>query len=822
MINIQKKMKNLFYILAGFLLVFSSCDYNDENFEGLDDMTEPTNVKTIELTLSDEDYSSISKNSTNKSLAETAGLSSELSALKTSKAFTSSLTGADYIPSFLDDVYYTADEGYAIKVTYNYIDDAPEYLNDITGAEIYTATNDDYTLAWGESGNAYLTPSYPIENYANTILSQAYGSAEEGEVKVLSYNFYEGGDIAVRSSLDEDFESLSSDEAVELTGWTNYAESGDVVWQTKSYSNNLFPQCSAYGASGDVVSWLISPSVSLSGVENPMLTFDVKFGFYAGECLHVMISDDYNGVDPTSATWTDITSSFAFYHASSGYTSMYCPGIADLSKYSENPIYIAFKYVGNSSSVTTTVQIDNVQLNSELSVVENEAYTDDFSAGIDSWINVAVQGTKTWAAGSYGGTSYAKISAYNTTEEQEAWLVSPTISVPSGNAPQLNFQVAVGYFNASCLSVLVSTDFVDDVSTATWTDISNSLDLPQEGPSSSYSDFVSSGAYSLNDYLGQDVVVAFKYSGNGTDSRTTTYEVSDLKVVTYTKNSAASLKSLSTKSSTFYTTYYVPYEFNGSKWVQYEGVIMPNSGDYESMGFGYFSSSVSVDDYLKTFLEQKYPYAQEEDVIAVGYLSGSTSNIGAKEFIYASGEWMSSVDAVEVTEQFVKSTNGFVWDPSVVINLLPVKNSEPATTFYQAATDWVWENVDQAELSITNKGDGYVTSYGNNEYYTGCSAYYNNIDMRPAKALEQYSAGFEGLTDDEIVDLMTERLKVVMGKVLSVQYPDAEPIPGVDYTYTVNVGIYSGSSITDVTHSLVYKVVGVGEFEYVSGPTVIE
>ncbi len=61
-----------------------------------------------------------------------------------------------------------------------------------------------------------------------------------------------------------------------------------------------------------------------------------------------------------------------------------------------------------------------------------------------------------------------------------------------------------------------------------------------------------------------------------------------------------------------------------------------------------------------------------------------------------------------------------------------------------------------------------------------------------------------------------------MGEVLAVQYPDVEPISGVDYTYTVNVGIYTGSSITDVTHSLVYKVSGVGEFEYVSGPTAIE
>ncbi|MCA1745203.1 MAG: hypothetical protein LC643_05775 [Bacteroidales bacterium] len=90
--------------------------------------------------------------------------------------------------------------------------------------------------------------------------------------------------------------------------------------------------------------------------------------------------------------------------------------------------------------------------------------------------------------------------------------------------------------------------------------------------------------------------------------------------------------------------------------------------------------------------------------------------------------------------------------------------------------------------------------------------------MRPAKAREQNAAAYGDLSDEEVTALMMERLAVVMGEVLSQLHGDAVPIEGVDITYTVNVGIFIDMTITDVTHSIVYKVVGPGEFELVSGP----
>ncbi len=58
--------RNLLMPVAVSLILLSGCKYNDDNFEGLDDMTQPTNLMKIEYTLTDADYATISSNSTNK------------------------------------------------------------------------------------------------------------------------------------------------------------------------------------------------------------------------------------------------------------------------------------------------------------------------------------------------------------------------------------------------------------------------------------------------------------------------------------------------------------------------------------------------------------------------------------------------------------------------------------------------------------------------------------------------------------------------------------------------------------------------------------
>ena len=53
--------------------------------------------------------------------------------------------------------------------------------------------------------------------------------------------------------------------------------------------------------------WLISPSINLDAVlQMKLLTFDSKTGYNNGAALSVWVSSDYDGIDPTKATWLKV------------------------------------------------------------------------------------------------------------------------------------------------------------------------------------------------------------------------------------------------------------------------------------------------------------------------------------------------------------------------------------------------------------------------------------------------------------------------------------------------------------------------------------
>ena len=177
-------------------------------------------------------------------------------------------------------------------------------------------------------------------------------------------------------------------------------------------------------------------------------------------------------------------------------------------------------------------------------------------------------------------------------------------------------------------------------------------------------------------------------------------------------------------------------------------------------------------------------------MIAVAYYTSAENAVAAKELIYNGTEWVMTQKAISVVDQFVKSNGAWVYDPSVVLELPAGKNQPVSSVYYQAMTDWVWENVDVPNGMV--KGQGYVTTYGNN----------------------QYPAEYESMADADIVALLQKRFVEVMGEVLASLNPDAKMVDGVDVFYTINFGVYTG---TAENWTVVYKLVADGKFEYVEG-----
>ncbi|MCA1745204.1 MAG: DUF5017 domain-containing protein [Bacteroidales bacterium] len=684
-------MRNIpFYILSSLLLLFTACDYNEEHFPELDELVAPVDIRTISDSLVAEDYAAIAELAANKALAKEEGVTAELENLKSSQRFSVALPAKSYMPAYLADKWPTFDNLSTVKVTYNFQNEYPAHLTDLSSAEVYEVTENDYENVWGNSFYPFFTPVNSLENYAGNVLQAAFPEAVEGQVVALNYNYY-GQEPAAEGLMDavvdEDFSSLVEDERVELDAWVNYAEVGNELWEGRSYDGNSYPQVSAYGAGGETVAWLISPEIDLAHATNPTLSFDVNLGYFNAYLMQVLISEDYTSGDPTAATWKDVTHHFGIYSAPSGYTNFYVAGVYDMSSFQEKPFRVAFRYAGDANNdKTTTYQIDNFQIGNENTVIEKDIFSDDYSGGLDKWSNISVQGDAAWRTSDYNDVYRAEFSAYKTTGEQETWLVSPGIAVPNNGVSQLLIDMAIGHHNADCLSILFSEDFTGDVSSATWTDVTGAFVLP-DASGGGYTAVEPIGAFLLNDYKDKNIFVAFKYVGNAGDSRTTTYQIYDVNVVNYERGEFIPANPYTTEN-------FALFNFDGSTWQGNSEAIVLNGSVYDQMGISYFSSSNKTEDYLPNYLKMTFPYALEGDVQTVAFFYGSGTDLSAEDFEFSNGVW-TKLDRMEVvTDQFVKTNGSWIWNPSVVINLGPVRNDPLIMSYFQAAADWVWENID--------------------------------------------------------------------------------------------------------------------------------
>lgn len=170
-----------------------------------------------------------------------------------------------------------------------------------------------------------------------------------------------------------------------------------------------------------------------------------------------------------------------------------------------------------------------------------------------------------------------------------------------------------------------------------------------------------------------------------------------------------------------------------------------------------------------------------------------------------------TIDETPGKDQFVRKNAKWEYDPSSVIELKAEKGNPLTVAYMQAGVDWVKEHVD-APLGVA-AGAGYVSKYGNNEVYSGLSAYYGNVDLRPSTARTQYAKEYASMSDAEITAKMAERLQQTLGAALTKLNPEAVPAPPVEVFYTLRFGVYDGNDTK--TYEMKFKVVGKGQFEYV-------
>lgn len=423
---------------------------------------------------------------------------------------------------------------------------------------------------------------------------------------------------------------------------------------------------------------------------------------------------------------------------------------------------------------------------------------------LEDWMNggkwfVSSKGETTWTVTAYNNNQYVQYTAARTPGECVGWLISPAITVRNGD--KMSFDVNVGNWNADCLSVWISEKFdgTHVEADGVWTEITSEFSIPK-APEKGYGNFASAGVYDLMVYQGKKINIAFKYAGDGTSRKTTAYQLDNVMIGS----------EIPEGGGWHWKPAYTLRVFDGNRWNKQDSKVHVLSyEDYMAMGQSkaYFNEDVPAVNYLSAYLAKQVAYPQDKEarVVAYRYYNGKQVKIYSDEYRYSAetAHWALNTRVVEQTGQFVLKEGSWRFDPSLDIVLNNSKSDKETAAFYQVITDWVKEN----------KGGEYVTSFGNNDYYYGGSAYQNYFDFNPVSWKGQNAEAYGSMSDEDLKALMYGRLPEAFVPGLEAMYPDVEPVEGVKVIYAIKFYIHDGSSTKVWT--IQYEVTAKGEFTYI-------
>lgn len=358
-------VKNIFFAL-GATAVMASCGENawNDHLDGFEPGVNYNNPIEGEFTMSAADYNAVASNSTNKSLAEAAGVDKALKAVGTNGKFSAQVTGKEYLPAFLASSsapYFVAPEGSKVNVTYQETGVTDPIIAGIDAATEYKISSEEYQAAW-KSDKDYIdafAPMTPASDNIPEILKSGIHNAQDGQYAIVSYQesaenpvFISGGNALKYS------ESFSEDMGAFVIYNEVLPDGLSYVWSMDS--KNACMKASAYvkGTNYATAAWLLSPEITL-GKGAASFSFDNITNFFAD--VETAKKEATVWVRVSGGNWEQLTG-FA-YPEKMGWSAVNS-GEIDLSKYSGSTIQIGFKYTSTEAKAGTW-EIKNFLLNAE-------------------------------------------------------------------------------------------------------------------------------------------------------------------------------------------------------------------------------------------------------------------------------------------------------------------------------------------------------------------------------------------------------------------------------------------------------------------------
>jgi len=869
--------KNIFRkiaLLAGVALMGVGCqtDYFNENYlPGYDNNGDITNVQEMEFTLTDDDYAAIAKNSTNKAIAEAAGEEAvaALSAISKNKYFASQDEAATYVPGWLASSYPTYDNGSLALITYTMALDIPADVQAMNTATEYTLTEDDYKAIWG-SEEDYATALTPkTVNKLKTVIPVA-DDAREGEYVVVTYNYSseepakeepetpENPDQPEAPKYSSVLGSAVLDDVVEVKGYVSALSTQGPIITDATGSILLFKGAdltigdevtvsgtiSAYNKGFQIAA--ASATVEKTGTTTVTYPTPVELDGAAMEALLTSRTDnDYAQFVKFEGTPTISDKGYvniimegteaaegSIYGASDEVKAMFTEGekatvygyFVSISggKYinvvvvsvDEEPAIGGGEETNSYTSVLGSAVLgDFVEVNGYISAVSTQGpiLTDNGgslllfkTSGYEVGDEVAVSGTiSSYGKGFQIGTTDITIEKRGTTN-----VTYPApMEITGAMADELlttRVNDEYAYYAKMTGTVAINGNYYN-------------FNIP--GATTAQGSF-----YGATDELKEQLTDGMECTIYGYFTSLSGGKYINMVVTSVETAPAATALALKVKSEKRYAY----FKFNGTAY-EATDIVAVQPSDYTSMGQGYGNfTNPTQDNYLPKFLSEKYPYAQVDDKLYVGFrcYSGGATSWKVDEYVF-NGEWTKTIYFAQKTDQFRKVEGIWEIDRTLELDFTNTSGAE-TKAFYQYCVNWVYDFKDvpmgapardnAGEIISTeivlidgNKpaGNYWVSNYGNNEFYTGASAYYGNMDWRPSAVKGGFAAaGMGDLSDDEILAKLKENTAEVFAEVLSYMYPEIT----IDDYKKVVIKVYCYGP--NKNYSLTFDVVEQGKFQY--------
>ena len=735
---------------AAAVLTFAGCEVYDFNENYLDDYEPGLNItdpQHIDYTLTENDYSTIANNETNKALAAAAGATDVLNAIKSNKYFSSSDDAAIYLPAFIANAYKTLDDNSTVLVTYTLAQEMPEEVAAMNAMTTYTLTKADYQTIWG-SETDYVEAGTPAT--ASKVASVLPKEEQaEGSYLAVTYNYaamepnFQGTEDPGTKPEDPATPELTSVLGVtEVDTNTEYTVVGVVTAvtteevvltdKTGSIVIDFYQMTDKLLNLGDVVKvsgkinnryngWRFQASnVSTLEVVGTQAVYYPEAATLTAEHLVEVANRgeaEFAEFVKVSGTYTKADNGKGGY-----YHNIYLDGEAtiyatfekisddNLAKFKEGPVsFYAYLYNNNKSKYVSVIY---VAMDGEITPGETPSDY-ELSSVLAGTVDTSTEYTVTGVVTAVG-TDVAVVTDKAGSVIIDFYQYSGSVALKSGDVVKV-----AGKFNnryngwrilassASSLEVIGSqavtypaaTDLTAahlvEVATRTSADFAEFAKITGELK-------IENNYYNI--YLdGDDTHYATFASISDADKAKFAAGPVSFYAYLYNNNTSKGYVSviyvdMATKAAAYGLTraasvasepHYGVYAFNGSSFAEADNAVL-QPADYKAMGQS--GNTLTDTSLLPLYLAKNYPYAKAEDVKYVSYFS-SANHISTLEYVFNGFRWVQNNYFITKSDQFRRKNKTWEPDPTLELNYL-TDGSEEIKAFCQYCANWVYDNID--------------------------------------------------------------------------------------------------------------------------------